>query len=185
MGKLTDALGHFEKAKEFRTQLYNKDRKSHSRQSDLVTAYIQFADVATEVANMTNGAERDARLRAAVEAYGSAIDILDVATPRDNDGVFNSYTKIGDIRVQQGDRDKAFEAYSGALEIARAMAAKDAVKSPVSTEWASKAEQLNRKIQDLEAKPQDSPAPQTERAPSDAAPEASPVEKSTSTWRRP
>jgi tetratricopeptide (TPR) repeat protein len=152
-GKLTAALGRFDNAKELRTTLYNKDRASHSRQSDLIKAYIQFADVAIEVANRTDEAERDKRLEAAVEAYSSAIDILDVATPRDNDGVFNSYTKIGDVRAQQGDLDKALKAHSRALEIAQAMAAKEAVKSPVSTEWASKAEQLNRKIQDLRAKP--------------------------------
>jgi tetratricopeptide (TPR) repeat protein len=125
LGRLTDSLSHFEKAKDLREQLANKDRASHSRQNNLATAYIQFADVATEVAKIRDRAERDERFGAAVEAYRSAIDIFDVEIPRDNDSVFDSYTKIGDIRVQQGDLGKAFEAYSGASEIARAIAEKD------------------------------------------------------------
>jgi hypothetical protein len=115
-------------------------------------ANILFADVATEVAKTEDG---DERLGAAVEAYRSAIEILDVERPRDDAGVFDSYTKIGDIRMQQGDLGKAIQFYRGAFEIARAMAE----KSPQSTEWTSKAEQLDRKIQDLLTKPaQESPA---------------------------
>jgi hypothetical protein len=156
-----DALTHLEKANDLRVQLYNKDRASPSRQTSLVTSYIQFADVATELAKTTNGAERDERLRAAVAAYRSAIEIMDAATLRDSERVFESFAKIGDIRLQQGDLGEAFKAYSGALEIARAIAKNDAAKSPVGTEWTSKAEQLNRKIQDLQAKPAPEPsAPQ-------------------------
>lgn len=158
LGKLRDALAHFELARDFRELLANKDRASHSRQSDLARAYIQFADVATEVAKTLGGAERDELLGAAVEAYRSAIeDIFDVEIPRNNDGVFDSYAKIGDIRVQQGDLDRAFAAYSGASEIARTIAEKD--DKSQSTEWTQRAEELNRKIQDLLTKPaQKSPA---------------------------
>jgi tetratricopeptide (TPR) repeat protein len=123
LGKLTDALAHFERARILREQLADKDRASHSRQSNLARAYIQFADVATEVAKTLDGAGRDERLGAAVEAYRSAIDdIFDVEIPRNNDGVFDSYIKIGDIRMQQGDLAKAYDAYSGASEIARTIA---------------------------------------------------------------
>jgi tetratricopeptide (TPR) repeat protein len=126
LGKLTDALEHFERTRELREQLANKDRESPSRQTNLARAYIQFAEVATEVAKTVGGAERDEHLGAAVDAYRSAIDdIFDVEIPHNNDGVFDSYTKIGDIRVQQGDLDRALEAYRGASEIARTIAEKD------------------------------------------------------------
>jgi tetratricopeptide (TPR) repeat protein len=203
LGKLTDALAHFEEAKGLRKQLANMDRASPSGQRNLARAYIQYADVATEVAKTKHGAERDERLGAAVEAYQLAIDdVFDIESPRNNDGVFDSYTKIGDIRMQQGELGKAYEAYRGASAIAESIAEKDesavwqgrlansydkigdvlvaqnrareatdqyyqkalrtlttlATKSQ-NTEWTSKAEQLNRKIQDLLTKPaQESPA---------------------------
>jgi tetratricopeptide (TPR) repeat protein len=263
LGKLTDALGHFENAKEFRTQLYNKDPASHDRQSDLITAYIQFAKVATELAQALDAEARKVRLNDAVAVYEQAIQVLDQLMPRDDTGVFTSYTRIGDIRMLQNDPSSALSAYRGAFEIARAIAGKGesadwqgrlgdsytnigdvlakqantghvlaaqdlareaseqyrkaldivtmlSAKSPQSTAWTAKAEQLSRKIQDLVAKPaQDAPAPQTEPAQTEpaqdsrasqtggsvtgapplraqsAAPKASPVPRSPSTRRRP
>jgi tetratricopeptide (TPR) repeat protein len=144
LGKLTDALPHFEKARDLREQLYNKDSASHSYQNNLIAAYIQFADVATEVAKTKDGAERDERLGAAVDAYRSAIAIFDVEMPRNNVGVFDSYTKIGDIRMQQRDLEKAYAEYSGAFEIAQTIAEKDE-----SAEWQGRLVNSRSKIADV------------------------------------
>jgi tetratricopeptide (TPR) repeat protein len=114
---LAGALDQYRRAYDIRRELAHNDRKNPDRQNSLAKAAIAFADVL--------GAQKN-DLNEAVKLYRQVIEIQDEARPRHDDDVFDSYIKIGDIRLLQQDRETALTEYTRAWSIAHDFTEEDA-----------------------------------------------------------